>query len=109
VLLIVVTYLAGICVLPFAVFSTLWAFTGHGDSAPALVVGMPLLVAYPVALWLALRSRRPYSTGRAWLIAAIGLLLIIGTAALPVTVVGLAVHEEWQETQPGGRGYRPSP
>ena len=95
--------------MPLATFSVVWAFTGHGNPGPALVVGVPLLIVYPVALWLALRARRPRSTGRAWLIATLGLLLIIGTAAVPMTVFGLAMHEEWQETQPGGRGYRPSP
>ncbi len=99
--------LVGICALPSALFFTLIGLTGDSNPAPVLILGAPTLVAYPVAAWLWLRARRPRSTGRAWLLAAVGLVLVTGTSFVPVTILGSAFVEEWQETQPGGRGYRP--
>jgi hypothetical protein len=60
---------------------------------------VPLLVAplfaYPVGVWLWLRARRPRSAGRAWLLAALGIVLITGTSFVPVTIIGTALVEEW--------------
>ncbi len=107
ILLITVACLVGICALPSAAYFVLIGIAGGSDPGPGLVIGAPVLVAYPVAVWLWLRARRPRSTGRAWLLAVLGLLLVTGTAIVPVTIIGTALVDEWRETQPGGRGYEP--
>jgi hypothetical protein len=114
-LLIVVMCLVGICALPSAVMFMVMGIAGGTEGLSNLTAEqlgtVPMLVAplfaYPVAVWLWLRARRPRSTGRAWLHAAVGILLITGTAYAPVTIIGSTLIEEWQETQPGGRGYEP--
>ncbi|MEH0933913.1 hypothetical protein [Micromonospora psammae] len=106
-LLITVMCLIGICGLPAAGFFVLVGITGDAGFSPPLVIGVPTLIAYPVAVWLWLRARRPKNAGRAWLLATLGLLLVVGTSVVPVVIVGSALVEEWQETQPGGRGYQP--
>jgi hypothetical protein len=95
-----------ICGLPAAVFFVLLGLGGDGGFSPPLVIGAPALIAYPVAVWLWLRARRPESTGRACLLATLGLLLVVVTSFVPVAILGSALAEQWQETQPGGRGYR---
>jgi hypothetical protein len=107
-LLITATFMLGICTLPAALFFVLSGMSGDPGPSPFLLtLGLAALVAYPVAVWLWSRARRVRSTGRAWLLAVLGLLLVFGTSALPVTLLGGAFVEEWQETQPGGRGYQP--
>lgn len=106
-LLITAICLIGICGLPAAGIFVLLGLRGDEGISPPVMIGAPALIAYPVAVWLWLRARRPKSTGRAWLLATLGLLLVVGTSFVPVTVLGSALAEEWQETQPGGRGYRP--
>jgi hypothetical protein len=108
-LLLTVMCMLGICTLPAALFFVLSGISGDSGPSPFLVLGLgvPALVAYPVAVWLWSRARRVRSTGRAWLLAALGLLLVVGTSTLPVALLGGAFVGEWQETQPGGRGYQP--
>jgi hypothetical protein len=107
-LLITVTCMLGICALPAALLFVLSGISGDsGPSAFLLGLGVPVLVAYPVAVWLWSRTRRVPSAGRAWLLAAIGLFLVVATSTLPVALLGGTFVEEWQETQPGGRGYQP--
>jgi hypothetical protein len=115
-LLIFVLCLFGLCALPPAVMFLAMGIgvgmTGLSDLTAEQLGTVPLLVAplftYPVGVWLWLRARRSRSTGRAWLLAALGVVLITGTSVVPVTIIGTAFVEEWQETQPGGRGYVPS-
>ncbi|MFC3735760.1 hypothetical protein [Paractinoplanes deccanensis] len=104
-LLIAGTCLVGICGLPAAVVFVLLGLLGGLRFNYPLLMGTTALLAYPAAVWLWLRARRPGSTGRAWLLAALGLLLVAGTSALPVWILGSATADEWRETQPGGRGY----
>lgn len=116
-LLITVICLLGPCALPAAMFFLLSGVSvsrlsgTSGDPGPSLVLvlglGVPALLAYPTAVWLWSRSRRVGSTARAWSLAVLGLLLVVGTSTVPVTLLGAAFTEEWQETQPGGRGYQP--
>jgi hypothetical protein len=73
----------------------------------SLLLGAPSVVADAMGMWLWFRVLRPGSIARAWFLAVLGTVLVIGGSVLPVTIVGKAVHEEWQETQPGGRGYHP--
>jgi hypothetical protein len=96
-LLITVTFTLGICALPAALFFVLSGISGDSGPSPFLVLGLgvPALVAYPVAVWLWSRSRRVPSAGRAWLLAALGLLLVVGTSTLPVALLGGAFVEEW--------------
>jgi hypothetical protein len=105
-LLIVITVVVAICGLPSAVVFLVAGVAG-GSAHVSLVLGVPALIAYAVAAWLALRARRPGRAGRAWLLAVLGTVLVIGASIAPVAILGGAVHEEWQETQPGGRGYSP--
>ena len=109
-LLFTVMCVLGMCALPAAVFFVLSGISGDSGPSPFLVFvfGVPTLVAYPMALWLWFRARRGRSTGRAWVLSGLGLLLIVGTSALPVVLLGGAFVEEFQETQPGGRGYQPA-
>lgn len=107
ILLITVMCLLGVCALPAAGFFVVMGLHGGAVLSPPLLIGAPALVAYPVGAWLWLRARRPKSTGRAWLLALLGLLLVVGTSVVPVAILSSAFAEEWQETQPGGRGYRP--
>jgi hypothetical protein len=44
--------------------------------------------------------------GRAWVLAVLGFVLVVGSSVAPMTVFGTLIVEEWGETQPGGRGYR---
>ncbi|MFC7535150.1 hypothetical protein [Actinoplanes sp. GCM10030250] len=108
-LLITITCLLSPCALPAALFFVLSGVSG--DSGPSAFVvlglGVPALVAFPAAVWLWSRARRVRSAGRAWLLALLGLLLVVGASTPPVTILGGAFVEEWQETQPGGRGYQP--
>ena len=105
VLLITVGCLVGVCGLPAAVFFVVVGLNGDAVVNPPLAVGVAALIAYPVTVWLWLRARRSDSTGRAWLLVTLGLLLVAGTSCVPVVTLGSALVEEWQETQPGGRGY----
>ena len=107
-LLITVMCLFGVFALPAALFFVLLGISGDAGPSPFLVLGLglPTLVAYAVGVWLWFRARRAPTTGRAWLLAALGLLPVVGTPTLPVALLGGTFVEEWQETQPGGRGYQ---
>ena len=107
ILLIVVMCVAGVCAVPSASFFLAAALRGGPNLSPVLVLGVPTMLAFPAAVWLCSRSRRAGSAGRAWLLAVLGVVLVIGTSVLPVGIVGAAMVEEWEETQPGGRGYIP--
>ncbi|MEV4274631.1 hypothetical protein [Actinoplanes xinjiangensis] len=106
-LLITAIGLTGICGVPSAVFFAMLAVNAESVPPFLLVLGLPALIAYPLAVWLWVRARRARSTGRAWATAALGLALVVGASALPVTILGSALADEWKETQPGGRGYVP--
>jgi len=95
----------GVCGLPAAVFFVVVGVGGDAVVSRPLVMGVSALIAYPVAVWLWLRSRRSESAGRAWLFATLGLLLVAGTSCVPMVTLGSALVDEWRETQPGGRGY----
>ncbi|MEV4348751.1 hypothetical protein AB0J83_30205 [Actinoplanes sp. NPDC049596] len=90
--LITLTVLAGVVSLPPALFFALMGLSGGFFNLP-VALGVPALIAYPTALWLWVRSRRSPTTGRAWLLTIVGLLLILVTSYLPVTVLGSAVIE----------------
>jgi hypothetical protein len=110
-LLISAICLVGICGLPSSLFfSAMIAANALAPDAAAVPIeivalSVPALIAYPIAVWLWRRALRARSTGRAWLTAALGLVLVLGSSVLPVTIIGKAIAEEWAETQPGGRGY----
>jgi hypothetical protein len=104
-LLIVITVVVALCGLPPAMMFLLAGVAG-GSALVTLGLGAPALVAYGVAVWLWLRARRSGTAGRAWLLAALGTVLVVGASITPVTIVGKALLSEWQETQPGGRGYQ---
>jgi hypothetical protein len=112
ILLISVTCLVGICGVPSSLFFgalAVHALARGVDTVPIQILTFAVagLLAYPIAIWLWFRARRARSTARAWLAAALGLILVLGSAAFPVTIIGKAMAEEWRETQPGGRGYVP--
>jgi hypothetical protein len=66
---------------------------------------LPALVAYPVVGWLWLHLRRS-GTGRwAWPLAALGIAIVIAVSVKPVAGFISLIYQQWQETQPGGRGY----
>ncbi|MEU4427697.1 hypothetical protein AB0F81_44340 [Actinoplanes sp. NPDC024001] len=106
-LLITTMCLLGVCAVPSASFFLVAAVSSGSFPAPVMLFVVPVLLAYPIGLWLWLRARRQRSAGRAWLHAALGILLVAGASFPPVAVFGAAFVEEWEETQPGGRGYRP--
>jgi hypothetical protein len=107
-LLIVITAVVAICGLPAAVMFLLVGVTS-GSIRMSLALGAPALIAYAAAIWLYIRARRPGPAGRAWLLATLGAVLVVGASATPVVIIGKAILGEWQETQPGGRGYSPPP
>jgi len=107
-LLIVITAGVAICGLPAAVMFLVAGAAG-GSIRVSLALGAPALIAYAAAIWLFFRARRPGPAGRAWLLATLGAVLVVGASATPVVIIGKAVLGEWQETQPGGRGYSPPP
>jgi len=104
----VITAVVAICGFPSAVMFLVAGLAG-GSVRVSLVLGAPALVAYAAALWLWFRIRRTGRAGRAWLLAVLGAVLVVGASAVPVVIVGKAILGEWQETQPGGRGYSPPP
>jgi hypothetical protein len=109
ILLTVITVVVATCGLPAAVMFLVAGVAG-GSVRVALGLGAPALIGYAAAIWLCIRARRTGragQAGRAWLLALIGAVLVLGTSAIPVVIVGKAVLSEWQETQPGGRGYSP--
>lgn len=106
ILLIAILAVVGICGLPPAMMFLVTGVAG-GSAYVSLLLGAPSVVADAMGMWLWFRVLRPGSIARAWLLAVLGTVLVIGGSVLPVTIVGKAVHEEWQETQPGGRGYHP--
>jgi len=79
-----------------------------GDLLALTTVLLLRLAAYSVAagLWWYL-GHRPVAGSRAWLLAVAGLVLVAAAAYQPVSGFALALHDEWRETQPGGRGYHP--
>ncbi len=104
--MIIAVGLIGVVAVPAAGFFVLMA-VGAGDLvSPPMLIGLPSLIGFVVALWLWRRARRTASTTRGWLFAALGVLLFAGTSVIPVTILGAALGEEWRETQPGGRGYQ---
>ncbi|MGC4810577.1 hypothetical protein ACLQ29_08640 [Micromonospora sp. DT228] len=105
-LLFIAMCLLGICALPSAALFVLTGTVGGSDLAPSLAIGAPALIAYPVAVWLWLRARRQPKVGRAWVLAGLGFVLIVGSSVPPVTIFGGLIAEERRESQPGGRGYR---
>ncbi|MEU4474662.1 hypothetical protein [Micromonospora sp. NPDC023888] len=92
--------------LPSAALFVLAGTVGGSDLAPSLALGAPALIVYPVAAWLWLRARRQPAVGRAWVLAVLGFVLIVGSSVAPVTVFGTLIVDERRESQPGGRGYR---
>ncbi|GIF39654.1 hypothetical protein [Actinoplanes xinjiangensis] len=106
-LLITAVGVIGVCGLPSALFFAMLAVNAESIHPYVLVLGLPALIAYPLAVWLWVRARRARSTGRAWTAAALGMALVVGSSVVPVTILGGALITQWKETQPGGRGYVP--
>jgi chromate transport protein ChrA len=107
-----VTALAGFFTLPtvalilFLVAKQL--FRGYDQSLlDALVLGVPAVAGYPVAVALWWGSRRARSARWAWVLAVLGIVVVIAVSAAPLWAVGYQFYDEWKETQPGGRGYHP--
>ncbi|WP_433825864.1 hypothetical protein ACQP2E_27615 [Actinoplanes sp. CA-015351] len=70
---------------------------------------LPALLGWPTA-WVLWRAARQATTPRAaWLLVGAAALLLIAVTYEPVRVCVQLLHEEWMETQPGGRGYQPNP
>ncbi|WP_203886028.1 hypothetical protein [Planotetraspora kaengkrachanensis] len=111
-LLVCVAAPVGMITLPWAVF-VIAVFAGQisqgGDGAWSglMAMGLPPLVGYPAAAVLWSHSRRAASLRRAWILAILGVLAIAAVSFLPVLALGYGLYDEWQETQPGGRGYHP--
>lgn len=79
-----------------------------GALGEVLLASGPVVVGYAVAAGMWLAARRSGSTRQAWLLAAAGTAVVIAVSYQPLAAVVAMFVEEWQETQPGGRGYRPS-
>jgi hypothetical protein len=96
--------ICGLVTLPLAALLTA-AFINRGGENPAefWTGAMPALLGYPVAAALWWRTR-----GRSgWLLAALGVAVIIAVSWRPLFEFAVIAHQQWQETQPGGRGYQP--
>jgi hypothetical protein len=80
---------------------------GDPDTTEFAIYVLPALVGYPVVGVLWWYARR-LCTGRwAWLLAALGVVVVIAISVKPVAGFSHLVYPQWQETQPGGRGYQP--
>jgi hypothetical protein len=95
----------GLVTLPLAALLTA-AFISRGGENPAefWTGAMPALLGYPLAAALWWRTRR-HSGG--WLLAVLGVAVIVAVSWRPLYEFAVVVHQQWQETQPGGRGYQP--
>lgn len=78
---------------------------GSGAAERVAVLLVPLAVGVPVLLGLLSRLRRAERRRRAWLLAGCGVAVAAAASALPLSLLAATVHDQWQETQPGGRGY----
>ena len=67
---------------------------------------LPALVGWPAA-WLSWRAARRAGTPRhAWLLVGLTAVLLVAPTVEPVRLAVHLMHDEWRETQPGGRGYQ---
>jgi hypothetical protein len=57
----------------------------------SLVLGVPALIAYAVAVWMSFLARHPGRAGRAWFLTVLGTVLVLGASVAPVAIVGGAV------------------
>jgi hypothetical protein len=83
--------------------------SGGGDpnTGEFVVFVLPALVGYPVAGALWLSARRVGDVRRAWLLAVLGVAVLIAVSFKPVVALAHLSYLQWQEYQPGGRGYHP--
>jgi hypothetical protein len=102
-MLATVIVLCGLVTLP-VVALMLAAFVNRGGADPAEVLtgAVPALVGYPLAGVLWWHSRR-----RGWVLAVLGVLVVLAVSWRPVAELAQVVYQQWQQTQPGGRGYQP--
>jgi hypothetical protein len=92
-------------VFPIVVMAFVSKLSKGDVSAEMLGIFLPIVVGFPIAVVLWRRSRRAETVRKAWILAVAGVLILGGVAYQPVSDVGGLFYEEWQETQPGGRGY----
>lgn len=106
-----VIVLAGLATLPSILLflATIVAKLRGGNwSGEELVTYvLPALAGYAVAIALWFRSRRTVVVNRSWLLATVGVLIVVAVSYRPVAAVAEVAYEQWQQTQPGGRGYYP--
>jgi uncharacterized membrane protein len=81
--------------------------TGAGAFDDFLAIGLPVLVGYPVAIVLWRRARQAATTRGAWILAGLGLAVLVAVSFRPFTGLAEVIYLQWAETQPGGRGYSP--
>ncbi|GAA1284960.1 hypothetical protein Psi02_32770 [Planotetraspora silvatica] len=102
----------GMITLPWAAFIvviSVRSLLGGSDGTwlGLVTMGVAPLVGYPAAAVLWSRSRRAATPRRAWILALLGVVVIVAVSFMSVYALGYGFYDEWKETQPGGRGYHP--
>jgi hypothetical protein len=94
--------LCGLVTLPVVALMLL-AFANRGGTDPAEVLtgALPALIGYPLAVVLWWRFRQH------WVLAVLGVLVVIAVSCRPLAELAQVVYLQWQQTQPGGKGYQP--
>lgn len=105
-LLASVVVLLGLCTVP-AVALVVVTDLHSGNVRELFSYAVPAIVGYPLAVVLWLHTRRVAAAGWAWLLAALGVVLVVAVSIAPVGGVAYLFYLEWLEYQPGGRGYHP--
>ncbi|MEV1286917.1 hypothetical protein [Micromonospora sp. NPDC049679] len=77
----------------------------HGNVEEFLTTALPALIGYPFAAVLWFYCRRVSTTRWSWLLAVLGVVVVVAVSFWPLAVIGYGFYEEWLETQPGGKGY----
>jgi len=102
----------GMITLPWAAFIVVACVRSllrgsEGNWLGLVTMGVAPLVGYPAAAVLWSRSRRAATLRRGWILALLGVLVIVAVSFMSLYALGYGFYDEWKETQPGGRGYHP--